>query len=60
MNKIIRATITVEVPYDNELLNYGYKLSDKLKQVVADVDFVSCSVCSGNLKPSKEPTIKAK
>ena len=27
MDKIIRATITVEVPYSNELMNYGDKLN---------------------------------
>ena len=30
--KTIRATITVEVPYENELMNYGTKLNKKIKQ----------------------------
>ena len=58
MDKIIRATITVEVPYKNEYLNYGDKLNKKLKQIIADTDFVSCGVEAGNLQPSKEPVIR--
>jgi len=58
--KIIRATITVEVPYKNEYMNYGDKLNKKLKQIIADTDFVSCGVEAGNLQPSKEPVIREK
>ena len=60
MDKIIRATITVEVPYKNEYMNYGDKLNKKLKQIIADADFVPCSVQAGNLEPSTEPAIKDK
>ena len=58
MDKTIRATITVEVPYKNEYMNYGDKLNKKLKQIIADADFVPCSVQAGNLEPSTEPVIK--
>jgi len=58
MDKIIRATITVEVPYDNELLNYGSKLDQKLREVIDSTKHLSCSVQAGELKPSKEPVIK--
>jgi len=58
MDKIIRATITVEVPYKNEYLNYGDKLNKKLKQIIADTDFVSCGVEAGDLATSKEPVIR--
>ena len=56
--KIIRATITVEVPYDNELMNYGDKLNKKLKQIIADTDFIPHETSAGNLKPSKRPVLK--
>ena len=58
MHKIIRATITVEVPYKNEYMNYGDKLNNKLKQVIADADFVPCEVEAGNLDYSKRPVLK--
>lgn len=58
MDKIIRATITVEIPYKNEYLNYGDKLNKKLKQVIADAEYVPSSVQAGNLKPSTEPVLK--
>ena len=57
-NKIIRATITVEVPYKNEYMNYSDKLNKKLKQIIAEADFVPCGVQAGNLEPSKEPVIR--
>jgi len=58
MDKVIRATITVEVPYSNELLNDGSKLNKKLKQVIADTDFIPHELNAGNLKPCKRPVIK--
>lgn len=57
-NKIIRATITVEVPYDNELLNYGSKLDQELRKVIDRTKHLSCSVQAGDLEPSKEPVVK--
>jgi len=60
MDKIIRATITVEVPYSNELLNDGRKLNKKLKQIIADTDFIPHENLAGNLEPSKRPVIREK
>jgi hypothetical protein len=56
--KKIRATITVEVPYSNELLNYGYKLDKALREVIDRTEHISCSVVAGELAPSKEPVIR--
>lgn len=56
--KKIRATITVELPWDNELLNYGDKLDKALRNVLDNTDHISCSVVAGELTPSKEPIIK--
>lgn len=58
--KTIRATITVEVPYENELMNYGTKLNKKIKQIIAEADFVPCGIVAGNLEPSKEPVLRGK
>ena len=52
MDKIIRATIHVEVPYSNELLNYGDKLDAELKRVIANAPFLNCKVTAGNLEPT--------
>ena len=57
MDKVIRATITVEVPYSNELLNYGDKLDAELKRVIANSSFLNCSITAGNLEPTA-PVIK--
>ena len=56
--KIIRSTITIEVPYENELMNYGDKLNKKLKQVIADTDFIPHQTEAGELSPSKRPVIR--
>ena len=56
--KKIRATITVEVPYSNELLNYGHKLDKALREVIDRTEHISCSVVAGELEPSKEPVIR--
>jgi len=56
--KTIRATITVEVPYSNELMNYGDKLNKKLKQVIADTDYIPHQTEAGELKPCTRPVIK--
>ena len=56
--KIIRSTITVEVPYSNELMNYGDKLNDKLKQVIADTDFIPHKTQAGELEPCQRPVIR--
>lgn len=56
--KIIRATITVEVPYDNELMNYGSKLDQELRKVIDRTKHLSCSLQAGELEPSTEPVIR--
>jgi len=56
--KTIRATITVEVPYSNELMNYGDKLNKKLKQVIADTEYIPHQTEAGELKPCTRPVIK--
>ena len=56
--KTIRATITVEVPYSNELINYGDKINKKLKQVIADTDYIPHQTEAGELKPCTRPVIK--
>lgn len=60
MNKIIRSTITIEVPYENELMNYGDKLNKKLKQIIADTDFIPHETHAGELEPCKRPVIREK
>jgi len=57
--KKIRATIVVEIPYSNELMNYGDKLNEKIKQVIADTKFVQCKVTAGNnFEDNSMPVIK--
>lgn len=57
--KKIRAHIVVELPYSNELLNYGDKLNEKIKQVIADTKFVQCKVTAGNnFEDNSIPVIK--
>ena len=58
MSKTIRATITVEVPYKNEYMNYGDVLNKKLKQVIADTDFIPHETQAGNLEPCTRPVIR--
>ena len=56
--KIIRATITVEVPYESELMNYGDKLNKKLKQIIADTDYIPHETEAGDLKPCTRPVVR--
>tara|TARA_Y100000389_G_C16946374_1_gene264348 strand:- start:75 stop:260 length:186 start_codon:yes stop_codon:yes gene_type:complete len=57
--KKIRANIVVELPYSNELLNYGDKLNEKIKQVIADTKFVQCKITAGtNFEDNSIPVIK--
>lgn len=60
MDKVIRATITVEVPYNSELMNYGDKLNKKLKQIIADTDYIPHETQAGELEPCKRPVIREK
>tara|TARA_B100000927_G_C16443394_1_gene460717 strand:- start:483 stop:668 length:186 start_codon:yes stop_codon:yes gene_type:complete len=56
--KKIRATLTIEVPYKNEYMNYGNKLDKELRRVIDNTSFLSCGVEAGNLNPSTEPVIR--
>ena len=58
MDKIIRATITVEVPYSNELLNDGTKLDKELRKVINNAKFIPCMITAGELDYSKQPVIR--
>ena len=49
-DKVIRATVCVELPYDNELLNYNHKLNKKILEVLSDGNF-ACSVRAGSNIP---------
>jgi hypothetical protein len=58
--KIIRATIQIEVPYSNELMNYGNKLDTELRKVIDSQEFLNCKVESGNLESNGTPSITLK
>jgi hypothetical protein len=57
-DKIIRATITVEVPYSNELLNDGTKLDKELRKVINNAKFIPCKIKAGKLDYSKRPVVR--
>lgn len=57
--KTIQATIVVEVPYSNELLNYGGKLDAELRRVIDKTQFLNCKVVAGdNLDSNGLPVIR--
>tara|TARA_B100001057_G_C22864793_1_gene956018 strand:- start:491 stop:685 length:195 start_codon:yes stop_codon:yes gene_type:complete len=56
--KTIRATIQVEVPYTNELMNYGSKLDKELRKVINNTSFINCKLQAGDLKPNGMPTLR--
>ena len=58
MAKILRATITVEVPYSNELLNDGTKLDKELRKVINNAKFIPCKITAGELDYSKQPAMR--
>ena len=58
MPKTIRATIQVEVPYSNELMNYGSKLDKELRKVIDNTSFINCKLEAGNLKTNGIPTLR--
>lgn len=58
--KTIRATIQVEVPYTNELMNYGSKLDDEIRKVIDNASYLSCKVEAGELEPNGMPTLRLK
>lgn len=47
--KKIRATIVVDMPYDNELMNYGNKLNDKIRTIL-NQQYICCQVEAGYLR----------
>lgn len=57
-DKIIRATITVELPYSNELLNDGRKLDKELRRVIKNANFISHETQAGKLDYCKRPVIR--
>jgi hypothetical protein len=40
--KVIRATLTVEVPYTNDVMNNGSLLDKELRKVIDKTDFLNC------------------
>ena len=52
----IRATINVELEYDNELLNHGHKLQKELKRVLTS-NYICCKIAAGELDNCKDPVI---
>ena len=58
MARTIRATITVEMPYSNDLLLYGDKLDAKLRDIINNADFIPCKITAGELDYSKRPVIR--
>ena len=46
--KTIRATITIEVPYSNEFMNYGHKLDKELRRVIDKTSYLSCHIVAGD------------
>ncbi len=57
--KTIQATIVVEVPYSNELMNYGDKLDKELRRVIDKTPYLSCKLVAGkNLDSNGLPIIR--
>ena len=56
--KTIRATIQIEVPYANELMNYGSKLDKELRKVIDNTSYISCKLEAGDLEPNGKPTLR--
>tara|TARA_Y100001972_G_scaffold124918_1_gene175112 strand:- start:1669 stop:1872 length:204 start_codon:yes stop_codon:yes gene_type:complete len=55
---IIRATINIEIPFRHDYMNYNEMLNKKLKQVIADADFIPCKVIAGELEPCGGPILR--
>jgi hypothetical protein len=56
--KTIRATITVEVPYSNELMNYGKELDKELRKVIDSTEFLNCKIQAGEHTDNTMPIIR--
>lgn len=55
--KVIRATIKVEVPYSNDALNDGTLLDNEIRKVIDRTEFISCGIQAGYLDPDA-PVLK--
>ena len=49
MAKVIQATIVVEVPYSNELMNNCTDLDKELRKVIDNSPYLDCKVIAGDL-----------
>jgi len=45
--KKIRATLTIELPYSNELMNYGQELDKAIRNVIDNTEFLNCKIVAG-------------
>ncbi len=57
--KVIRATVIVEVPYTNDLMNNGTELDIELRKVIDKASFLNCKIvaCDDDAK-EQQPIIK--
>ncbi len=55
--KTIRATIKVEIPYSNDVLNNGTLLDNEIRKVIDKTEHISCGVQAGYLD-SDAPVLK--
>jgi hypothetical protein len=55
--KTIRATIKVEIPYSNDVLNNGTLLDKEIRKVIDKTEHISCSLRAGYLD-SDAPVLK--
>jgi len=46
--KTIRATITIEVPYSNEYMNYGDKLDKEVRRIIDKTPYLNCRTTAGD------------
>ena len=58
MAKTIRATITVELPYSNELMNDGRKLDKELRRIIKNADYIPHETQAGELDSSKREVLR--
>ena len=57
--KTIQATIIVEVPYSNDLMNYGDNLDKELRRVIDKTPYLNCKIVAGkNLDSNGLPVIR--
>ena len=58
MAKVIQATIVVEVPYSNELMNNCTDLDKELRKVIDNSPYLDCKVVAGDNISNKLPVIR--